>query len=121
MLNKVILMGRITHHLELKRSQNGKDYLKFTIAINRDREDEKTDFIDCIVWEKTARFINEYFSKGRLIAVEGSINTTTYEDKEGKKRKGVSVFVHKAYFTGESKDKKPESVITNIADDDLPF
>ena len=109
MLNNVSLMGRITRDLELKQTPNQKDVLSFTIAVDRDisgQNGEKyTDFIDCVAWNKTAEFIAKYFGKGRMIAVTGEIQTRTYTDKNGNKRKVTEINVTHAYFA----DSKPAS------------
>lgn len=107
MLNRVILMGRITQELELRQTPNGISVLSFSIAIDRNfakqGEERQTDFIDCVAWRQQAEFISKYFGKGRMIAVEGSIQTRTYQDKNGNNRKAVDVVVDRASFTGEPK------------------
>ena len=79
MLNKVILMGRITHDLELRQTPNGVSVLSFSIAVDRSfarqGEERQTDFIDCVAWRQQAEFISRYFGKGRMIAVEGELQT----------------------------------------------
>lgn len=107
MLNRVILMGRITHDLELKNTQSGIAVLSFTIAVDRsyakEGEDRQTDFIQCVAWRNYAMFIEKYFGKGRMIAVEGHLQTRTYEDKNGTKHYITEVIVDKVSFTGELK------------------
>ena len=122
MLNTAILMGRIVHTPELKTTQAGKDFLKFSLAINRDKD--HTDFIDCLAWEKTANMICNYFGKGRLIAVEGTIRTGTYVGKDGTNKKRFEVWVNRVHFTGEKKDDiQPKQQEMPEFDDgeDLPF
>lgn len=105
MLNKVILMGRIAQDLELKQTQSGNAVLSFTVAVERSYapqgQDRQTDFISCVAWRKTAEFINKYFAKGRMIAVEGNLQTRTYEDKNGTKHYVTEVVVDNVSFTGE--------------------
>lgn len=129
-MNNVCLMGRITHDLELKGTQTGKNYLRFSIAVNRNFGDEKqTDFIDCIAWERTAEFIAKYFSKGSMIAIVGRLQTTIISDDIGK-RKLYSVVVNRTYFCGgknknsdensencEQKEEKTEKF--ELTEDDL--
>lgn len=107
MLNRVILMGRITHDLELKQIPNGTSVLSFSIAVERNYakqgEDKQTDFITCVAWQKTAEFISRYFGKGRMIAIEGNLRTRSYDDKNGVKHNVVEVFVDGVSFTGEPK------------------
>lgn len=113
MLNKVILMGRITKDLEIRQTQNGKSMLKFSMAVDRGSGDGKTtDFINCVAWEKRAEFIEKYFCKGAMIAIVGNIKTGSYDDRDGKKVYTTDVWVDEASFTGEKKksdDVRPGS------------
>lgn len=132
MINNVVLMGRITHDLELKSTANGVNVVSFTLAVERSYapqgEKRQADFIDCVAWRNTAEFITRYFSKGSMIAVTGEIQTRNYEDKNGNKRKAVEVVVSNASFCGEKNNNTapnlnvapPASDIEEI-DDDLPF
>lgn len=107
MLNKVILMGRITQELDLKQTPSGVSVLTFSIAVDRgfvkQGEERQTDFITCVAWRQQADFISKYFAKGRMIAIEGSLRTRTYDDKNGSKHYVVEVYVDSASFTGEPK------------------
>lgn len=107
MLNRVILMGRITHDLELKTTPNGTSVLSFSIAVERSYakqgEDRQTDFINCVAWRQQAEFISKYFGKGRMIALEGSLRTRTYDDKNGVKHYVTEVYADNVSFTGEAK------------------
>lgn len=107
MLNRIILMGRITHDLEIKHTQSGIAVLAFTVAVDRgykkDGEEPQTDFIRCVAYRQRGIFINEYFSKGRMIALEGHLQTRTYDDKNEVKHYVAEVIVDKASFTGEPK------------------
>lgn len=109
MLNRVILMGRITHDLELRQTPNGVSVLSFSLAVERSfarqGEERQTDFIDCVAWRQQAEFISRYFSKGRMIAIEGQIQTRTFQDKNGNNRKAVEVLVDSVSFTGEPKQQ----------------
>lgn len=101
-LNKIILMGRLTTDPELKRTANDYSVTSFTLAVDGGYgENKKTDFIECVAWRQTAEFVTRYFSKGKMIAVEGKLQTRTYEDKNGNKRKAVEVLVEQCFFTGE--------------------
>lgn len=88
-INKVILMGRLTHDPELRQTQSGLMTCRFTVAIDRPQssqaaqngQERVTDFISCTAFNKTAEFVTKYFSKGRLILVEGSLRTGSYDDK----------------------------------------
>ena len=102
-LNKAIIMGRITHELELKQTQSGTAVLQFTVAVDRYTKDEEkqADFISCVAWRQTAEFISKYFGKGRMIAITGSLRTRTYDDKNGSKHYVTEINVEQADFTGE--------------------
>lgn len=105
MLNRVILMGRITHDLEIRTTSSGVSVLSFTVAVDRNfvkqGEERQSDFIDCVAWRQHAEFINRYFSKGRMIAIEGNLQTRSYDDRNGVRRKAVEVMVDNVSFTGE--------------------
>lgn len=109
LLNRVILMGRIAQDLELKQTQSGNAVLSFTVAVERNYapqgQDRQTDFISCVAWRQRAEFISKYFAKGRMIAIEGNLQTRTYDDKNGVKHYVTEVIVDNASFTGESKQQ----------------
>lgn len=111
MLNSVILMGRLTRDPELKITPSGISVCPFTIAVNRpysrDKEAQQADFIDVVAWRQSAEFVSKYFVKGSMIIVDGSIQTRTYEDRNGNKRKAVEVVANHVEF-GESR-KSSES------------
>lgn len=98
MLNKVILMGRLTADPELKRTPNGVSVATFSLAVSRNYNKDITDFINIVAWRQTADFISKYFSKGQLIALEGELQTRNYEDKQGNKRTAVEVIAEQVYF-----------------------
>lgn len=107
MLNRVILMGRITKDLEIRQTTSGKAVLKFTVAVDRGK-DKQADFITCVAYGQTAEFISRYFGKGRMIAIEGSIRTGSYE-KDGRTIYTFEVFVERVSFTGERNGAQSES------------
>ncbi len=130
MLNNVSLMGRLTAAPELKSTSTASAVTEFTLAVERayakQGEQRQTDFIDCVAWRTTAEFITKYFQKGSMIAVTGSIQTRSYEDKNGNKRKAVEILVNSVSFCGSKTDTSvPPS--SNAAfdelgeDEDLPF
>lgn len=106
MLNKVILMGRISRELEIRQTQSGTAVLSFSVAVERmpakQGGEKQTDFINCVAFGKKAEFIGKYFGKGRMIAIEGNLKTGSYE-KDGQKHFTTDVWVESASFTGESK------------------
>ena len=106
MLNKIIIMGRLTRDPELRRTGSGTAVTSFSLAVDRDFKsqsgEKETDFIDVVAWRQTAEFVSKYFSKGKMIIVEGSIQTRSYEDRNGNKRRAVEVVADNVQF-GESK------------------
>ena len=88
MINRVVLVGRMTRNPELRRTQQGDAVTSFTLAVNRNFTSgdgqRQADFINCVVWRKPAENVERYCSKGSLVGVEGKIQTRTYDDKDGK-------------------------------------
>ena len=131
MLNKAILNGRLTKAPELKQTQNGKSVCGFTIAVDRNRDREKTDFIPIVAWGKTAEFVNQWFGKGDLITIVGRIEVRNYDDKNGNKRTATEIIAEEVLFggsknTANASEKPAESKnggFEQIEDDgaDLPF
>ena len=115
MINSVVLMGRLTYEPELKSSQSGISVIRFQMAVDRNYQpqgqDRQADFIDVVAWRQTAEFISRYFHKGSMIAVEGSIQTNNFTDRDGNKRKSVEVVANKVSFCGS----KAENQGTNPA------
>jgi len=106
MINKVILMGRLTADPELKQTQGGIAMCRFTVAVNRqfkakDSNERQADFINVVTWRQTAEFVSKYFSKGKMIIVEGQIRNNNYTDNNGIKHYGYDVFAENVTF-GES-------------------
>ena len=106
-------MGRITHDLEVKYTPSGIQYLAFSVAVQRSfakqGEERQTDFINCVAWRQQAEFIAKYFSKGRMICIEGSLRTRTYDDKNGTKHYVTEIFVSSSNFTGEPKPQQTQN------------
>ena len=107
MLNKVILMGRLTADPELRQTPSGISSCRFSIAIDRsyksrDTGERQTDFINVVTWRQTAEFVSRYFSKGRMIIVEGSLRNNNYTDSNGVKHYSMDVQADNVSF-GESK------------------
>lgn len=109
MLNRVILMGRITADLELKRTASGISVTSFTVAVDRNYvkqgEQRQTDFINVVCWRQQAEFVCRYFGKGSMIAVEGQLQTRTYQAKDGTNRYVTEVVADNISFTGERRDQ----------------
>lgn len=108
MLNKVILMGRITVEPELKHTPSGVAVTRFTIAVERNFKDANgeraVDFINIAAWRNNAEVVCKYFHKGSLICVGGSIETGAYTDKNGNKKYSFGIHADEIYFTGERKE-----------------
>lgn len=102
MINMVVLRGRLTHEPELRSTPNGLAVIHFQIACDRtyqkDSQNRQADFIDCVAWRQTAEFISRYFHKGSMIAVEGTIQTSNYTNKDGNKRKQIEVLANNVSF-----------------------
>ena len=107
MLNHITLMGRLVRDPELRRTGSGIAVASFRIAVDRDYSpkdggERKADFIDCVAWRQTGEFISKYFTKGRMIVVDGRLEMRDWTDKEGNKRTSAEIVVANAYF-GDSK------------------
>ena len=115
MLNKIILMGRLTRDPELRHTGNGTAVASFSIAVDRDFKsqsgEKETDFIDIVAWRSTAEFVSKYFSKGRMAVVEGRLQIRDWTDRDGGKRRSAEVVADNIYF-GDS--KRP------VSDSDTP-
>ena len=107
MLNHITLMGRLVRDPELRRTGTGVAVASFRVAVDRDYApkdggERKADFIDCVAWRQTGEFISKYFTKGRMIVVDGRLEMRDWTDKDGNKRTSAEVVVDNAYF-GDSK------------------
>ena len=134
MLNKVILMGRMTKAPELKFTPSNVPVCSFSIAVDRrfakQGEERKADFINVVTWRQQAEFVAKYFTKGQMINIVGNLQTRTY-DKNGEKRYVMEVVADEVNFCGDSKkgsvseNTEPTEYgeCTSLAEDedDLPF
>lgn len=120
MMNKIILMGRLTADTAVKQTNSGKEYVHFTVAVDQFAKDGETkaDFFRCTAWDKTALFIDRYFKKGSMILIEGSMHNDNYTDHKGVTHYGMNVRVNSAYFTGERKEQAEEPLdeVTDAAE-----
>lgn len=96
-INRVVLLGNMTRDPELRRTGTGKAVTNFTLALNRYNSDD-ADFVDCVCWERIAENTAQYCNKGSKVAVEGSIQTGSYVDKDGHNRKTVNVLCNRVEF-----------------------
>ena len=133
MLNKIILMGRLTRDPELRRTQSGTAVASFTLAVDRDYKpqdgERETDFIDIVAWRGTGEFVSKYFTKGRMAVVEGRLQVRDWKDKDGAKRRSTEVVADNVYF-GDSKRSEsgtlaePSGELQELPDEEkgeLPF
>jgi single-strand binding protein len=123
-MNNVILMGRLTRDPELKYSQAGKAYCKFSLAVQREFNREEADFINCLAFGKTAETIAEWLGKGRRIALQGRIQTGNYENKNGEKVNTFEVVADRFEFVDSAKSdtNNNQKNSDEVADDeDFPF
>jgi single-strand DNA-binding protein len=102
-LNMVAIQGTPGKDPEMKYTPAGKAITKFSVAVQGMGKD-KTDWIDCVAWEKTAEFVQQYFSKGSQICINGRLQRETWETQDGGKRSKISVVVNHAHFCGKKAD-----------------
>ena len=127
-INSVVLMGRVTSDIEVKKTPSDLSVARFNVAVDRPTkqgEEKKTDFISVVCWRGTAEFVGKYFKKGQMIAVEGSIQTGSYE-KDGVKRNTFDIVADKVSFCGDKGESKPAQqedklLVDADEDDELPF
>lgn len=112
-MNKVFLIGNLTHDIDIKYTATGKAVSNFSIAINRK---DKVDYFPITAWDKVAENCAQYIGKGSKVAIDGSLSTNTYE-KDGQKI--VKIFV--TAYAVEFLNKKQEREDTEREDDDIPF
>ncbi len=102
-MNTACISGRLTHDIEIKTTSNGHEVTTFTVAVRKNNEE--ASFIDCIAWNKTAKFIAKYFKKGSPIEIDGSIETRNYTTKtDNRKIKITEIVVHNAFFSGKKEN-----------------
>ena len=125
-MNKAILLGRLTKDPEIKYTQSGKAVASFTLAVDRRKSasgEKQADFISCVAWEKTAETIGNYCSRGQQIAVEGRIQSRSYDAQDGSKRYVTEVVVQSMEFCGKKSDNgghAAESAASDY-DEEIPF
>ena len=107
MVNSVVIMGRLCAAPELKKTQSGISVCSVCVAVDRPRRQDaeaQTDFLDIVAWRQTAEFLARYFGKGQQIAVEGKLQSRTWEDNEGHRRKAVEIVAEQLHFCGSKQD-----------------
>lgn len=119
MINKVILMGRLTRDPEMRHTNSGTPVTTFSIAIdNGYGENQRTDFVNCLAWNKTAEFVTKYFAKGKMIIVIGRITTRSWETQDGKRAYATEVVANEVSF-GETKSSQQTATQPPMQDDDF--
>lgn len=141
MLNSIIIMGRLTADPELRTTSSGLSVTSFSVAVDRNYvragEEKKTDFLNVVAWRQQADFVTKYFRKGSMIAVQGSLQTRNYEDKNGNKRVAYDIVADQISFCGSKSESgtysndsgnvssynnsSADDFSTVVDDDDLPF
>ena len=132
MLNKVVLMGRLTKDPELRRTGSGTAVTSFSMACDRDFKsqsgEKETDFIEVVAWKNTAEFVSKYFSKGRMAVVDGRLQIRDWTDKDGGKRRSAEVVADNVYFADSKRSESNENQKENfnalsgrLSDDFVPI
>lgn len=111
MLNRIILMGRLTRDPELRHTGSGTAVASFSLAVERDFRDKTsgqktTDFIDIVAWRQTGEFVSKYFTKGRMAVVEGRLQMRDWQDRDGNKRRSAEVVADNVYFADSRRDSE---------------
>lgn len=125
-MNSIAISGRLTRDPETVSMQDGNKYSKFSLAVDRPYQKDKTDFIDVIAWNKTAELVERYLVKGRQVIVQGSLQIDTYE-RDGVKRTKAVVRAERVEFIGtnpntaQNQNDGVKPTLTPTEDDDCPF
>ena len=118
MLNKIIIMGRMTRDPELRRTGSGTAVTSFPLAVDRDFKSQSgekgTDFIEVVAWKNTAEFVSKYFGKGRMAIVEGRLQIRDWTDKDGGKRRSAEVVADNVYFADSKRSEPNENQKENF-------
>ena len=132
-MNAVVLIGRTTKDIELRRTGSGTAVASFTLAVNRDfrtQDGQEADFIQCVAWKKTAELLEQYVHKGDRIAVSGSIRTRNYTGNDGRKVYVTEVLANQVEFLETKKNSEQSNYnnnsyghtdLDNFNDTELPF
>ena len=115
-INVVTLMGRLTQTPELKTTSSGIETTSFTVAVDRRFQKDQTDFINIVAWRQSAKFITNYFKKGQMIAITGSLQARNFTDKNGNKRTVYEVVADNISFCGGK--GSPDAEIASVGSDE---
>lgn len=111
----------MTKDPELRLTTNGISVATFCVAVDRDHDREKTDFVNVVAWRQTAEFVEKYFRKGQMIVVSGSLQMRDWKDKDGNKRIAAEVNAERVYFCGDRREGQSQGFEEIDDDGDLPF
>lgn len=120
MLNKIIIMGRLTKNPELRHTQNGTPVAGFSLAVDRNYSKDKpkeTDFFDIVAWQSRAEFVTKHFTKGQLVCVEGRLQRRSWTDRDNKIRYACEIIAESVYFAGFSKNDVASATAQNNSED----
>lgn len=122
MLNKCVIMGRLTAAPELKNTSNGTAVVSFTLAVDRDNsgkdKEKQTDFISCVAWRHTAEFISKYADKGNMAVVSGSLQSRKWEDRDGGKHTTWEIISDNFYFAESKRDSGSNTPLPAVSGDE---
>lgn len=118
-MNKIFLSGNLTRDPELKHTQSGKTFVRVGIAVNRPFAKDAVDFFNLVAWDKTAEFLGKYFTKGQKAIIEGRLQTSTYENRDGAKVNAVDVIVENVEFASSKRDDNRDN--RNTRKDDYQY
>lgn len=123
MLNRIIVQGRLTADPEIRLTTKNDKVALFTVAVQRDFDREKTDFINCVSFKSRAEFLENYFHKGDLILVAGQLQIQEYTARDGTNRKAAEILAENVWFSGgKGKTSDAEVKLAEVEDDgDFPF
>ena len=129
MINRAVLVGRLTKDPELRRTQNDIPVTQFTLAVNRpfsnQQGENEADFIAVVAWRKTAEVVTKYVAKGSLVGVDGRIQTRTYDDQDGNRKYITEIVADSVQFLEpkkrEEEPKEEEPKAPPMREEDLPF
>lgn len=131
MINNVVLVGRLTKEIELKKTQSGISTVQFTVACDRrfknEQGEKQADFINCVAWRQSAEYLSNYAKKGDRVGVTGRIQTRSYNDNQGNKRYVTEVVAENVEIYSSKSTNKADSETKSIGDeivimeDELPF
>ena len=124
-MNKVYLIGNLTRDAELSETPSGVAVCRFSIAVNRDYKTENgekiTDFFNVVTWRGQAEVCGKFLKKGSKVAIIGSLQNRTYEDKDGIKRTVTDIVASEVEFLSSVTEERPKPTLIEVDDEECPF